>query len=99
MTHKRLAFNIVSPTQGRSRPTVEIDWLICALCQTDDGRILVDSSKRKRNKGDDGYISLDTNLSSLNALPLNIDLSAINDGSGVETTLRNNNAKWHSSCS
>ena len=37
-------------------------------------------------------------LGSLNALPLNIDLSARNDGSGVETTLRNNNAKWHSSC-
>ena len=53
MTHKRLAFNIVNPTQSRSRPTVEIDWLICALCQTNDGRILVDSSKRKRNKDDD----------------------------------------------
>ena len=48
-----------------------------------------------------GYftLSLDiTRFSELNELPMPIDLRQLDEGNGVEATLRKNTAKWHNFC-
>ena len=37
-------------------------------------------------------------LVNLDALPFDIDLARLNDGSGIEQTLMINQAKWHGAC-
>lgn len=34
----------------------------------------------------------------LGKVPLNINIARLNDGSGIETTLKKNSAKWHKTC-
>ena len=101
MAHNIPELNIVSPKQNRSGRTLQINWNICILCQIDDGETLINPTKRKGNVGDDGYATLDSNLnklSSLHSLPFTLDLSSIDNGSGIGNTLRNHSAKWHSTC-
>ena len=74
-------------------PVQPTDWHICALCQ-ERGGILI-------NPIATGSASPTTHLSSLcelNELPLNIDVSRLEDGDGIQETLRARNAKWHKAC-
>ena len=101
MAHNLPELNVVSPIRNRPTTAPKIDWNLCVLCQIDDGTTLVNPAKRKKNTEEDGYTTLHTNLNTLgelNALPFNIDLLLINDGLGIESTLRSHSAKWHSSC-
>ena len=48
-----------------------------------------------------GYSTLSLNIarfSELNELPMPIDLRCLDEGNGVEATLRKNKAKWHKFC-
>ena len=74
-------------------PVQPTDWDICALCQ-EHGGILINPSAA-------GYASLTTHLSSLcelNELPLNIHVSRLDDGDGIQGTLLASKAKWHEAC-
>lgn len=85
----------------RKGPPEETDWSLCVLCQQNDGSVLQDPNKGRKFEPDYGYRSLATNLESLgnlNALPFDIDLARLNDGSGIEQTLKKNQAKWHGAC-
>ena len=85
----------------RKEPPRETDWSLCIFCQENDGSALKDPTKGKKFSPDQGYSSIATNLVSLgnrNALPLNIDLARLNDGSGIEKTLKKNQATWHGAC-
>ena len=56
-------------------------------------------SKWRREKT--GYDILAQNLESFNDLgfmPLGIDITRLNDGSGISNTLMSQNASWHKSC-
>ena len=49
----------------------------------------------------DGYNNIATNVPlfhELNALPIHLDPKRLDNGSGIELTLRQNNAKYHQSC-
>ena len=74
-------------------PVQLINWDICILCQ-DHGGTLIRPTEA-------GYTSLAKNLYSLhelNSLPLNIDISRLNDGNGLEETLITHSVKWHKAC-
>ena len=69
------------------------NWDICALCQ-EPGGVLIHPSPQ-------GYLTLTKNLSSLHALnkvPLNINISRLDDGDGMEQTLILHKAMWHKAC-
>ncbi len=78
-----------------------IDCSLCVLCQQPSPGHLIDPCNDRSHEKPKGYRTLANNLEelhSLNALPLNIDVSRLDDGSGIEETLTTNFAKWHKSC-
>ena len=69
------------------------NWNICALCQEHIGDLICPTEQ--------GYSSLASNISSLhelNKVQLNINISRLNEGCGIEATLNKRKAKWHKSC-
>ena len=63
------------------------------MCQEHGGTLIHPSEK--------GYLTLTANISALhelNQLPLNINISRLDDGSGIEATLVTKKAKWHKVC-
>lgn len=85
----------------RKGPFEKTDWSLCVLCQENDGSDLQDPNKGKRYEPGHGYRTISNNLESLknlDALPFDIDLARLNDGSGIEQTLTKNQAKWHGAC-
>ena len=81
------------------------DWNKCVLCQKHTKENLRNpanfrGSNTKCN-ADTGYKILGANLNSfskIGSLPMDIDIARLDDGSGIENTLRKNQAKWHKSC-
>ena len=79
--------------QACPAPVQPTNWDICVLCQERGGTLINPSAM--------GYASLTTNLSSLhelNNVPLNINVSRLDDGDGMEETLVTHKAKWHKAC-
>ena len=77
------------------------DWTLCALCQQSTSEVLRDPSKCKNERQSRGYETLADNLGALDelgSLPLSIHISRLDDGIGIEETLRLHNAKWHKAC-
>ena len=73
------------------------NWEICALCQT-SLQCPAKSSKPPIGKG---YVSLVENLiefQSLGCMPLDLSLERLDNGHGLEATLKVNSAKWHKTC-
>jgi len=74
-------------------PVQPTNWDICALCQELGGTLI--------NPSATGYATLATNLSAfheLNNVPLNINVSRLDDGDGMEKMLTKHEAKWHKKC-
>lgn len=87
------------PSASMMQPT---DWTLCVLCQLVSTSSLVDPS-RVSNKAcyNQGYKTLAKNLTYLDQLglvPMGINISRLDGGSGIEQTLIMNNAKWHKAC-
>ena len=83
-----------------SKVVVQTNWKLCVLCQKDTVQKLVYPDERKNTTS--GYDSLAKNIlkfHNLEALPLDIDISRLDDGSGISQTLQSNHAGWHKSCS
>ena len=78
-----------------STPTQTTNWSKCALCQ-EDGREKLTSPTAASYKTIAQNISQFTEL---NCMPVQIDISRLNSGNGVEATFKEQNAKWHKSCS
>ena len=79
---------------------VATNWSICVLCQESTSERLISPANATRKHGS-GYRVLDHNLKKikkLEGISMNIKLEWLNDGSGIEQTLRTNNAVWHKSC-
>ena len=78
----------------------QTDWEQCCLCQEDKKEILKCPSSTSHAEHD-GYNNIATNVPlfhKLNALPIHLDPKRLDNGSGIEITLRQNNAKYHQSC-
>ena len=77
------------------------NWTKCCLCQEDKNEILKLPQDNPTKKDEDGYSKLATNIplfQSLNALPINFDPTRLDEGVGIENTLRKNQANYHESC-
>ena len=69
------------------------DWIKCCLCQEDTNEVL--------KATDDGYTMLARNIpkfQEMNSLPIPLDIRRIDDGEGIEATLKLHDAKYHPSC-
>ena len=97
---------IKNDPSGSLTEPIKTDWDLCCLCQV---KTKADKNSSKvthpdeRNHGiyKSGYESLEETIlkfHKLNALPLNLDINRINDGSGISQTLKSNNAFWHKNC-
>ena len=83
---------------GRSWKT---DWTKCCLCQEVKKEDLKSPQANPARRGDDGYTNLAKNIPlfhSLNVLPIKLDPARLDEGSGIEETLRKNKAQYHESC-
>ena len=82
---------------------MKTDWNRCLLCQEVTSEFLwcPTQSKCLDVGAGKGYSTLSLNItrfSELNELPMPIDLRRLNEGNGVEATLRKNKAKWYKFC-
>ena len=75
----------------------------CCLCQKVTNELLQCPAKSKSvdiGVGQ-GYSTLSANIMRLNELhklPMPVDLECLDEGSGIEPTLMENEAMWHKSC-
>ena len=78
------------------------DWNKCCLCQSEKGEALKSPPIRYETSEDqDGYSMIARNVplfKEINQMPIIIDPKRLDEGKGIEETLRQNNAKYHQSC-
>ena len=78
-----------------------IDWSLCMLCQQSNKQQLREPANGRNQNQASGYSTLVNNLlemEQLEELPDEINISHLDDGSGLRNTLEKNNAKWHKVC-
>ena len=98
-------FKLLDPRQEEPSTTVtsvnQTDWNLCVLCQMDTTEPFHCPADSKRSTGGSGYQTLANNLlrfSEIDCLPKSLDISRLDDGEGIESTLQHHRAKWHDSC-
>ena len=77
------------------------DWVKCCLCQMDTKECLISPRSNPTKGADDGYGLLARNIPqfhSVNQLPIKLDPARLDDGSGIQETLKTNHAQYHASC-
>ena len=81
-----------------SKPTIT-DWTKCVLCQEKSQDRLTYPDERPTTAS--GYDTLAENIlefHNLGSVPLNIDITRLDKGTGISNTLRSNHAGWHKYC-
>ena len=76
----------------------ETVWTLCALCQKSSSEPLRDPSQCKNVNQSRGYDTLAEHiqeLHSIGALPIDMNLSCLDDCQGIASTLSQHNTKWH----
>ena len=86
---------IVDPLGSQtSAQTVVTDWSKCFLCQENT----IESHRGRQGAGYSTITDLLEGFSVIDSLPKTLNLSRLDDGEGVEVTLKEHKAKWHDSC-
>ena len=79
-----------------------MDWNLCIICQKEvknENLCCPANSKRKGvGVGYSSFVCALEEFRKLESLPVSIDVSLLDDGSGIEDTLSRNKAKWHKNC-
>ena len=86
--------------QAAQRPSVT-NWSMCLICQEVKDEPLKCPSKSTRPTDGAGYKTMADNLHAfdkVSCLPSSLKLSRLDEGEGIEATLRHREAKWHDSC-
>jgi hypothetical protein len=71
------------------------------LCQQDKNEDLKSPVANPSKRETDGYTNVATNIPlflAINALPIPLDPARLDEGDGIEETLRKNKGKYHQSC-
>jgi len=87
--------------QSVSLTTTPINWNLCIICQSQTREKLQCPADSLRSDVGCGYDSLGDVLpkfAAVGALLRGIDLTRLDDGSGLFSTFSKNRAKWHKSC-
>lgn len=77
------------------------NWELCALCQEETGEVLQCPARSTSKPSGIGYTSLARDLLAFQEygqIPPELDLDRLDDGDGIEDTLRTNRAQWHKAC-
>ena len=87
-------------TTGRT--PFRVNWDLCALCQGENknDKLVSPVNSTGRDNGS-GYKTLADNLpkfAEVGQLPIQVPLSHLDEGKGIEETLRYRQASWHKSC-
>jgi len=87
-------------TSGTSNLTT--DWIKCIICQEKTTEALrcpaVNSKSNTLGAGYNTLADILQRFDSISSLPKSLSLSRLNEGTGIEATLINHEAKWHDSC-
>ena len=93
--------NISEPVPSKqSRPPSLTNWEQCVLCQNQTSDVLQCPARSSKKPGA-GYVTMAENLrkfQELGHVPLEIDLRRLDNGDGIEATLKAHSAKWHKGC-
>ena len=76
------------------------NWTKCCLCQEHKNEEFI-SPPTRYTLEQDGYSMICNNIPTflfINQMPIKLDLPVLDEGEGVEETLRANKAKYHNSC-
>ena len=79
----------------------QTDWSKCCLCQKYRTDTDLTSPRTTYTLEHDGYAMLATNIPvfhEIHAMPLFLDPARLDEGGGIDATLRRNQAKYHLSC-
>jgi hypothetical protein len=77
------------------------DWSKCCLCQQYKKEDLKSPVTNPSKRDTDGYTNIATNIPlfvAIKALPISLDPARLDEGGGIEDTLRRKSAKYHQSC-
>ena len=77
------------------------DWNLCVVCQGSKAETLQCPVDSKRSDVGAGYKTLAENIQQFNQLgcmPVQINLSRLDEGDGIESTFLHYRARWHKSC-
>eukprot|EP00918_Siedleckia_nematoides_P076078 GHVU01166423.1.p1 GENE.GHVU01166423.1~~GHVU01166423.1.p1 ORF type:complete len:146 (-),score=20.78 GHVU01166423.1:1358-1795(-) len=79
----------------------QTDWRKCCLCQEDKDDDDLISPPTRYTPIHDGYNMIATNIPLFHALhemPIVLDPARLDEGEGIEQTMRKNKAQYHRSC-
>ena len=85
-------------TPKRCKPPPSINWDICVLCKEVTNDALQCPFKSTKQPIGSGYASLAEDLlqfQTLQHMPMDFNLDELDDGNGIEYTLKANKAVWH----
>ena len=83
------------------KENIQTDWNKCILCQEDTTEILWCPAESTCDQKGAGYATMADLLQGfcdIGCLPKSLDLSRLDDGKGIEATLKQHKGKWHDSC-
>ena len=96
---------LMDPTQPskskQSKPPPSTNWDICVLCQVVTHESLQCPLRSTKQPVDSGYASLAEDLlrfHTLQHMPMDLHLERLDDGNGIESTLKAHGAEWHKKC-
>ena len=83
------------------KENIQTDWNKCILCQEDTTEILRCPAESTCDQKGAGYATMADLLQGfcdIGCLPKSLDLSRLDDGKGIEATLKQHKGKWNDSC-
>ena len=89
------------PAPKRPKQKFPTNWELCVICQESTAETLQCPQRSTKQPIGIGYVTFAEDLIrfvGLENIPLDLDLSRLDDGQGIETTLRAHAAKWHKTC-
>jgi len=88
-------------TSKQSKLSQSTNWDVCVLCQVATDESLQCPLRSTKPTIGSGYASLAEDLlrfQTLQHMPLDLSLERLNDGDGIESTLKAHRAQWHKKC-
>ena len=88
-------------TSKQLKPPSSTNWEICAFCQVSQVNLCNVHSDQQSSLlvvGMHLWLKTSFNFETLNHMPRNINLERLDDGDGIESTLKAHRAGWHKKC-
>lgn len=101
-SHAKASHSAQPSSSKRSKLLPSFNWDICVLCQEGTNEPLqCPLRSTKQSTIGSGYASLAEDLlrfQTIQHMPMDIKLEQLDEGDGIESTLKAHQAKWHKKC-